>query len=237
MTRELWSRRVDALGQFRVIDPAAPVLAKDDEHHLRTVLRAKAGEEVVVTNGAGDWSLCEVTPQGLTLVSDVLHDEEPVSTTLYLAPLKGDRSEWAVAKATELGVRRIVPLLSQRVVVKFKGETKDKVLRRWQRIADEACGQSRRTYDVRIEDPVHVRDVPVNVAVCEFGGTSDWANVHEVAIGPEGGWDPDEWGQGRRTLSLGPTVLRGETAAVAAATLLSFSSGGWAMPAPEGQNG
>lgn len=236
MSLELWSRRVSALGQFRVVDPEAPVLSKEDEHHLRTVLRAKRGEEIVVTNGAGDWSLCSVSEHGLDVVTPLHHDPEPVATMLYMAPLKGDRSEWAVAKATELGVRTIVPLLSQRVVVKFKGEVKDKVLRRWQRIADEACGQSRRTYDLVVADPVSIRDVPVNVAVCDFDGEGDWHHVSAVAIGPEGGWAPEEWPDDRTKVSLGTTVLRAETAAVSAASILSFCHGGWAMAAPESRN-
>jgi 16S rRNA (uracil1498-N3)-methyltransferase len=221
-----WPRRVAALGQFRVLDPQRPQLSAPDEHHLRTVLRVRHGEEVVVTNGAGSWALCEVGDT-LTRVTPVHKDPETATTTIYMAPLKGDRSEWAVAKATELGVTRIVPLISDHLIVKFKGETRDKIVTRWRRIGEEACGQCRRTYDVEITDPVSVADVPSEVCVADFDGDSDWNGVTAVAIGPEGGWAPREWGEDRRRLALGPTVLRGETAGIVAAALLSFGAGGW----------
>ena len=222
-----WPRRVAALGQFRVDDPQAPVLATLDEHHLRTVLRARSGEEIVVTDGRGSWSLCEVGDVGLHRVSPVHADPATIETTLYLAPLKGDRSEWAVAKATEVGVSRIVPLMSERLVVKFKGEVRDKIVARWRRIAAETAGQCRRTFDLVVDDPVRVGDVPVDVAVAAFDGDPDWRGVTAVAIGPEGGWAPGEWTDERRRVVLGPTVLRGETAGVLAAALLAFGAGGW----------
>lgn len=227
MILDEWPRRVAALGQFRVIDPLQPSLGVNDEHHLRTVLRARSGEEIVVTNGNGSWSLCEVGDVGLHRVTPVQLDPPTPVTTLYLAPLKGDRSEWTVAKATELGVSRIVPLVSDRLVVKFKGEVRDRIVARWRRIAAEATGQCRRTYDVMVDDPVRVSDVPVNVAVADFDGEPDWRGVQAVAIGPEGGWAPDEWAHDRRRVVLGPTVLRGETAGVVAASLLAFGNGGW----------
>jgi 16S rRNA (uracil1498-N3)-methyltransferase len=222
-----WPRRVAALGQFRVEDPEHPVLGKDDEHHLRSVLRARTGEEVVVTNGRGAWSLCDVGDVALTRVTPVHHDPTTSLTTLYLAPLKGDRSEWAVGKATELGVSRIVPLVSERVIVKFKGETRDKIVTRWRRIAGESCGQCRRTYDVEVGEPVDVANVPAGVGIGDFDGESNWNGVTSVAVGPEGGWAPGEWAEDRRRLSLGPTVLRAETAGIVAAALLAFGAGGW----------
>jgi 16S rRNA (uracil1498-N3)-methyltransferase len=221
-----WPRRVGAVAQFRVDDPNQPILDGDDDHHLRTVLRARSGEEIVVTDGLGSWSLCEVGDHGLHRVTPVRLDPRAPDTTLYLAPLKGDRSEWTVVKATELGVSRIVPLMSERVVVKFRGEVRDKIVARWRRIAYEANGQSRRTYEVIVDEPVHVRDVPVNVAYTNFDGDGDWNDVRSVCVGPEGGWADDEWGEHRR-LSLGPTVLRAETAGVVAASLLAFGAGDW----------
>jgi len=222
-----WPRRVAALGQFIVDDPDRPVLRRDDEHHLRTVLRANSGEEVVVTDGRGAWSLCEVGDVGLTRVTPTHLDPATPETVLYLAPLKGDRSEWAVAKATELGISRIVPLVSRHLVVKFKGDTRDKIVARWRRIAREACGQCRRTHEIVVDEPVNVGDVPSNVAVADFSGSPDWSGVRAVAIGPEGGWSPDEWAPERLRVGLGPTVLRAETAGVVAASLLAFGAGGW----------
>jgi 16S rRNA (uracil1498-N3)-methyltransferase len=222
-----WPRRVAALGQFHVDVLAAPVLGRDDEHHLRKVLRANEGEEVVVINGKGSWALCEVSSSSLRRVSDVQTDPPSPETTLYLTPLKGDRAEWAVAKATEVGISRIVPLISERMTVKFKGDAREKILSRWRRIADEASGQCRRTYDVVVDEPVKVKDVQALVAVADLGATGNWAGLRSVAIGPEGGWASDEWDVGRRRVGLGPTVLRAETAGIVAASLLAFQAGSW----------
>lgn len=226
-----WSRRVGALTQLRVTDVARPELSREDDHHLRRVLRARDGEEVVVTDGRGGWSICEVGSVSLNRLTPAAVDPAPVPTTLYLAPLKGDRSEWAVAKATELGVTTIVPLVSARLAVKFRGEVRDKNVARWQRIADEACGQCRRTYDLTIAEPMTPAQVPASVAICDFDGASSWEGVREVAIGPEGGWDQGEWPESQPRLSLGPTVLRAETAAVMAAGLMAFTNGSWGFTA------
>lgn len=227
MTFREWPRRVAALGQFHVESPERPELDKSSEHHLRKVLRARDDEEIVVTNGRGSWSLCRVKDAGLERVSDVHVDPATPLTTLYVTPLKGDRGEWAVAKATEVGVSRIVPLLSQHMVVKFKGDAREKVLARWRRIGQEVAGQCRRTYDVVIDEPVRVADVPLEVGVAHFAGSGDWGGLRAVAIGPEGGWADDEWDGSRHFVSLGPTVLRAETAGVVAASLLAFQAGGW----------
>ncbi|HEY5111486.1 MAG TPA: RsmE family RNA methyltransferase [Acidimicrobiales bacterium] len=227
MTYLEWPRRVAALGQFHVEHVEEPTLHKEDDHHLRKVLRASEGEEIVVTNGHGSWALARVTQNGLEIANDVHLDPAPSETTIYLTPLKGDRSEWAVAKATEVGVSRIVPLLAERMVVKFKGDAREKILSRWRRIAAEASGQSRRTYDVVIEEPMKVADVPASVGVADFGGSGNWGGLCGVAVGPEGGWTSDEWSANRRRVGLGPTVLRAETAGVVASTLLTFQAGGW----------
>jgi 16S rRNA U1498 N3-methylase RsmE len=104
---------------------------------------------------------------------------------------------------------------------------RDKIVTRWRRIAAETAGQCRRTFDLVVDDPVRVGDVPVNVAVADLDGDPDWRGVTAVAIGPEGGWAPGEWNDERRRVVLGPTVLRGETAGVLAAALLAFGAGGW----------
>jgi 16S rRNA (uracil1498-N3)-methyltransferase len=232
-----WARRVGALTQLRVADVHAPRLGRDEDHHLRRVLRATVGEEVVVTDGRGAWRFAAVDEDGLRATGEVHRDPRPADTTLYLAPLKGERGEWALAKATEVGVARVVPLVSRRLVQRFRGETRDKVLQRWRRIADESCGQCRRTHDLEIGEPVAPADVPLDVAVCDLGGSADWSGVRAVAVGPEGGWDPQEWDDARRRLSLGPTVLRGETAAVVAASLVAFTNGSWGFTLSGVENG
>ena len=216
-----------ALTQLRVADLLAPELSRDDDHHLRRVLRARAGEEVVLSDGRGSWRFATVSQTALDPTSEVRTDPPAPGATLYLAPLKGERAEWAVAKATEVGVTTIVPLTSQRLALKFRGEMRDKVLARWRRVADETCAQCRRSYDVVIAEPLAPGEVPEDVCVADFAGGGDWSGVSAVAVGPEGGWEPGEWGDERRRVSLGPTVLRGETAAVVAAALITFSQGAW----------
>ena len=225
--RHEWPRRVAALSQLRVTDINVAELSRDDDHHLRRVLRAREGEELVLCDGRGSWRFAHVGSVGLVDVGEVFIDEPVPTTTLYLAPLKGERGEWAIAKATEVGVSEVVPLVSERLAQKFRGETRDKVLSRWRRIAAETAGQCRRTYDVVIAEPVTPGEVPAHVAVADFAGSGDWRGVTSVAVGPEGGWGPEEWDPTRRRVSLGPSVLRGETAAVVAAALVTFTNGSW----------
>lgn len=225
--RHEWPRRVAALSQLRVTDINVAELSRDDDHHLRRVLRAREGEELVLCDGRGSWRFAHVGSVGLVDVGEVFIDEPVPTTTLYLAPLKGERGEWAIAKATEVGVSEVVPLVSERLALKFRGETRDKVLSRWRRIAAETVGQCRRTYDVVIAEPVTPGEVPAHVAVADFAGSGDWRGVTSVAVGPEGGWGPEEWDPTRRRVSLGPSVLRGETAAVVAAALVTFTNGSW----------
>ena len=237
MSRVEFARRVDALAQFRVDNVHVPQLTDSDRHHLVKVLRARLDEEVVVTNGAGLWAFARVRGTEVERVSDVVLDEHDDEVTLYLSPLKGDRDEWVVAKATELGVNVIVPLLAQRVVVKWTAQRQARTLDRWRRIASEAAGQCRRTYDVVVTDPCTVSDVPAGVAVAEFAGQSEFATLSAIAVGPEGGWAPDEWGLERSRVGLGDTVLRAETAALAALTLLVSSRSGWSRHSLGSSNG
>ncbi len=231
-----WPRRVAALTQLRVADIAVPELSRDDDHHLRRVLRARPGEELVLCDGRGSWRFASVGGTDLEDVGQVFHDEPATTTRLYLAPLKGERGEWAVAKATEVGVSEIVPLVSERLAQKFRGESRDKVLSRWRRIAAESAGQCRRTYDLVVAEPVTPVEVPDEVAVADFSGSGDWRGVYAVAVGPEGGWAPDEWGPTRRRVALGPSVLRGETAAVVAAALVTFTNDSWGFTLGGGSN-
>ncbi len=216
------ARRRDAVAQFFVGDLARPVLADADDHHLRRVLRAREGEEVVVSDGEGRWALAYVRAGGLEPASEVAADPAPAPTALYLAPLKGDRSEWAVAKATELGVARLVPLVAARGVVRLSEDVAARVRQRWVRVAREAAAQARRTHLPAIGPATPVEDVPLEVVVADFDGPAPWSEITAVAVGPEGGWAPGEWGPQRRRASLGEGVLRAETAAVAAATLVTL---------------
>ncbi len=190
-----------------------------------------------MSDGRGGWRICAVTHGGLAASGAPGRDPAPATARLYLCPIKGERAEWAVAKATELGVSHVVPLVSRRLAVRFGGDARAKTLARWRRVAAEAAGQCRRTHDLVIEDPVGVGDVPGDVAVCDPSGSPRWEGVRAVAIGPEGGWASEDWAPDRRRLSLGPTVLRSETAAVVAASLIVFANADWGFSLGEGTMG
>ena len=159
------------------------------------------------------------------MVSSVAGDVETVARpdpllTIAVAPPKGDRLEWLVAKCTEVGVDRIVLLEAEHSVVRWTGERLERQLARLRRIAAEASMQSRRVWLPEIAGPQPALEVLPEVAVAEPGGRPVTAADTAIAVGPEGGWSPKELEVAASTVSLGPNVLRVETAAVAAAVLM-----------------
>ncbi|MEL7210175.1 MAG: RsmE family RNA methyltransferase, partial [Actinomycetota bacterium] len=146
--------------------------------------------------------------------------ESPV--TVGFVPVKGERPEWVVQKLTEIGVDRIVVARSARSVVRWDGDRADRQLDRLRRVAREAAMQSRRC---RLPDLDGVRPVADlldrgDVAVAAPGGETLDGTERTVLVGPEGGWDGDELSRSSRAVSLGPGVLRAETACVVGAALL-----------------
>lgn len=212
-----------------IVDPAVLgrdelLLDSDTEHHLRRVLRLRDGETVSVTDGAGRWQITRVRSTGgsLVLVTDgdlVESQRRSDPFTLAVAMPKGDRLDWLVQKVTELGVDRIALLHAERSVVRWKPDRFETQLARLQRIADEACRQSRRIWRVEIEPPVDAREALAGAVAAEPGGRRLAATDRFVAVGPEGGWAPSELALATGTVSLGDTILRTETAAVAVSAL------------------
>ncbi len=201
-------------------------LSIDDDtvHHLRRVLRLRDGEQVSVTDGGGRWLLACVRVDGSSLTleasSEIVTEAPRVDPfTLAVAMPKGDRLDWLVQKVTELGVDRLTLLHADRSVVRWKPDRVDSQLVRLRRIADEACRQSRRVWRVEIDAPVEASGVLAHFVVAEPGGRHLDSADRSVAIGPEGGWSPDELDLARDLVSLGSNILRTETAAVAATTL------------------
>lgn len=199
-------------------------LPDDVEHHLRKVLRLRDGDTVGVTDGAGRWRLTVAVVRGPTVElqasSDVVVEPgraHPI--TIASAVPKGDRLEWMVQKVTELGVDRLVLLDAERSVVRWKPDRVERQLERLQRIADEALRQSRRVVRLRIEPPVPAVEVLGEYVVAEPGGRPLARSDTRVAIGPEGGWSDAELAVAADRIDLGATILRTETAAVAASAL------------------
>ncbi len=216
-----------------VDDLMAPVLDHADERHLLGVRRLRNGEQILVADGAGAWRHCVIDGGGVVAVSDIII--EPPSTpsvTIAFAPIKGDRSEWAVAKLTELGVDRIIALGTLRAAVRWDETAAAKALARWERVAREAAAQARRprlpeisrcqTLDELCGDPTVAMAIP--------GGAQLLPEHTVVCIGPEGGWSDEERALDLPAVGLGDQVLRTETAAVSAGVILTALRGGTVAP-------
>ena len=215
--------RAAAAAQVFVSDLGSLELDQSDEHHLFKVRRLRDGEQVVAVGTEGDWCLCEVADGQLRAVSEIRHEVPNVPlVTVAFAPVKGDRSEWAVAKLTELGCDRIVALSTDRAAVRWNRSSADRALERWRRVAREACGQSRRIRPPQIDGPLSVSDFAATsgVALAVPGGPPLTTGISTVLVGPEGGWSEAELSRGIATVGLAGNVLRTETAAVSAGVFL-----------------
>jgi 16S rRNA (uracil1498-N3)-methyltransferase len=224
--------RAAAAAQVFVADPTAPVLDPGDRHHLARVLRLRQGETVIAADGAGTWVPCEFGA-GATLRPLAPPVAEPAvdpadRLTVAFAPVKGDRPEWVVQKLTEIGIDRIVPLATDRSVVRWDAARAAAVAARLGKVAREAAAQARR---VRLPEIAPVGTLAgvmgPGAALAHYGapplrdaapGAARWTTV---AVGPEGGWSPAELAAGYAEVGLGDGVLRAETAAVVGATLLA----------------
>ncbi len=217
-----------------VDDLERPSLGADDRHHLARVLRLRAGETVSTVDGRGRWRRCTYVAGGaLEPAGDV---EQPVEArpelTIGLTLTKGDRPEWAVQKLTEIGVDRVALLVSDRSVVRWDGERVDRHLHRFREVARQAAMQSRRLRLPVIEAPARVAEVLGHdrtaggehrggIALAAPGGEPLTLALPSVLVGPEGGWSAAELELAPAVVDLGRSVLRTETAAVVAASVLS----------------
>ena len=213
------------------------ILEDSAARHLATVLRARPGEPVILFNGKGGeyWgTLGQVSGKKVmvTLTGfDETNRESPLITRLGIGLSRGERFEWVLQKATELGVSEIFPLITERTEVKLKGEREEKKLQRWQQVIVSACEQSGRNrlpllhplqpladwqgVDGELKLVLHHRSA---LGIGELRPLRP-ATV-AMAIGPEGGLSDDEIQQlsksGFQNLTLGPRVLRTETAPIVA---------------------
>jgi 16S rRNA (uracil1498-N3)-methyltransferase len=204
--------------------------------HLVRVLRARVGQEFdIVANGVVRRGV--VVALADSLVDFELGEEIPaepaaIRLTLVLAIFKFDRMEWAIEKCTELGVARMVPVIARRTDSHLVAASAKRV-ERWRRIAVQASEQSRRTSPPEIADPIKLREAVVlpaglKIVLSEVEEQSQLRDIQPtgevlLAVGPEGGWTEDELEliqkNGWLSATLGPTILRAETAAIAATAI------------------
>ena len=210
-----------------VADVDAPELADEDRHHLERVLRLRPGDALTVGDGAGRWRPCRFGDRIEPLGGIVSVAAPAPALAVGFAVLKGGRSETIVQKLTELGVDRIVPFVAERSVVRWDEAKAARLAQRFGRVAREAVMQCRRLWLPQLAPVRAFADLDLGDAVLAApAGRPLRAGENFVLIGPEGGWTEAEAAAVPSHVVLGPHVLRSETAAMAAATLLTARRSG-----------
>lgn len=233
-------------------------LARDTAAHLAKVLRARGGDEIVLFNGDGreyDGVIESVRGSRVVAAIGAARDadrESAFKITLMQCVPRGDRMDFIVQKATELGVARIVPVLSQRSVVRLDEAQGASKQAHWRAVAVSACEQCGRNRLPVVEPPQpllhYLGALPPQSDASEMmrlvlepdgarqprdAASARWAGpaspAVEIAIGPEGGFAPEELDafalSAFERVGLGPRVLRTETAAIAAIAVLQARFG------------
>jgi 16S rRNA (uracil1498-N3)-methyltransferase len=206
-------------------------------HHAVRVLRLSAGDRIVLFDGRGGEVEAVLEGQGKRW-SAVLGErramerESPLQIVLVQALASADKMDWVVQKAVELGVSAVVPVRATRSVLKLVGERADKRVAHWREVAVSACEQSGRNRVPEVADIIDLRDYlaqtrngPLRLILDPVGGRrlpelrKPDGTCH-LLIGPEGGWSDEELAACRTAgccgVTLGPRVLRTETAGLAA---------------------
>jgi 16S rRNA (uracil1498-N3)-methyltransferase len=221
-------------------------LTGDQALHLARVLRATPGQifDVVANGFLRRATVVNVSEQEVTFaLGEELETDAALPVHLLLAIIKFDHYEWGIEKLTELGAARITPVIARRTE-KHLAHAAAKRADRWRRIALEAAKQSRRSDLPQIEDPLPLKQAlaqtsaPIKLLLAETEQENSLANelgsegirklgdeTIALAIGPEGGWTAEEMAlfseSGWRHVTLGPRILRAETAAIAALSICS----------------
>jgi len=220
-----------------------------EARHLRNVLRIREGETVEIIDGeGGSWHGTVEFRRGEVFICELIKTPLPSQSSvtrisLAQALIKPARFEWALEKATELGVDEFIPLYTARSEIRIPAEKISGRLARWERITKEASKQCRRIDVPRVRNPLEFRAFLNSEELSAqnrilFHEKSDnrWMPDRTetsggtiTCIGPEGGWTGDEIGMAEKSgcsvFSLGTRILRAETAAIAAVSIFRFHSG------------
>lgn len=236
-------------------DGSTVELAPEEARHLRDVLRLARGEEAFVFDGEGREFRCRIKESGRNSATlsvegraEAARPESTLSLTLGLALLKGEKFDLVVQKATELGVRRIIPVVTKLADVRLRDAADgERRVTRWQRIALEACKQSGRALVPEVSPPLLYASLVADssferedwrVMFAERDGAG-WNETLKnlqaqplavtALVGSEGGWTDEELAlaksAGWSVLTLGGRILRAETAAIAVTALLQHAFG------------
>jgi 16S rRNA (uracil1498-N3)-methyltransferase len=211
-------------------------------YHVARVLRMRAGAPLIVFDGNGSDYQAEIVEVDGDKVSVRLHNqaagtgESPIRITLVQGVSRSERMDWTLQKATELGAAAVSPVLTARSVVRLDANQAAKKQAHWRGIVVGACEQCGRSKIPPVSLPVSLRDYFANVrkdgmrlvlspsAPASLAGIASLPSKVELLIGPEGGLDDDEIAAAQKVgfmpVRLGPRVLRTETAAVVALTVL-----------------
>jgi 16S rRNA (uracil1498-N3)-methyltransferase len=225
-------------------------------HRLRHVLRMRKGDSLILLDGTGCEYLAALEEMdGPTVRARVLErrkgpPEPPVELILHQSLIKGDRFDWVLEKGTELGVARFVPLIAQRTVVRPRSDRHERG-ERWRRVVTEAAEQCGRSLLPEIspvtafEDALdsasglrlllweEERALGLRTALRKMTPSSarrGRRTAVSLFVGPEGGFTPEEVesarARGAQVVSLGPRILRSETAGITAAAAVLYEFGG-----------
>lgn len=224
------------------------IIGSDTAHHIANVLRLGIGEEIEVVWQEKIYTLKitgvskkDVTTQIVSVVE--IEQETKIEVVLYQGLPKGEKLEWVIQKATELGVAKIVPLVTERAIVKLDEAKSNKKVLRWQKIADEASEQSKRMISPTITNVMKWQDFLTEITEENTLTIVLWedektvglkeiltknSNVKKInlLIGPEGGLTESEvkcaCEKGAVKASLGKRILRTETAAIASVAIVLY---------------
>ncbi len=237
-TPRIFTRHELSTGAMLELEPAASA-------HIARAMRMQAGDVLTLFNGQGGEYTATIIAVGKKMVTVELgsHRDSCVESALEIhlgiAISRGDRMDWIVQKATELGVNCVTPLLTERTEVKLKGERAEKKIRHWQQISIAACEQSGRNTIPQIAplqplsqwldtSQADGKFVLHHRALMESSGVEQPKSI-ALLIGPEGGLSPWEIALAEaahyQALKLGPRVLRTETAPLAAISILQAKWG------------
>lgn len=223
----------------------APSLREDEARHCTQVHRCSTGQRIEVLDGAGRSGTAEILSASknevrLKLLHTQLHPSPAAHITLCAAVTKGDSYEWLLEKAVELGANTILPLLTERVIVRLSGADTQRKQQKWQRLVQEACKQCGQPWMPQVLEPQSLAQALSRVpstthrycaaltpqarqlppAELQLGGDK------ALLIGPEGDFTSAEYDAIERCgwvpWSLGSLTLRSETAAIHALSLLTY---------------